>query len=61
MFRPGSQKRTAAPDPRGEDHRRDRADHVPHCLRRVSHLLLHSLQGVFLMLPSLPAVAGRFV
>lgn len=43
MFRPGSQKRTAAPDPRGEDDRRDRADHIPHCLRRVSNLLLHSL------------------
>lgn len=65
MFRPGSQKRTAAPDPSGEDHRRDRTDHVPYCLRCVSHLLLHSLQGLLLMLsllllPLLPA-AGRFM
>lgn len=49
MFRPGSQKRTAAPDPRREDHRRDRAHHLPHCLRRLSHILLHPLQSVLLM------------
>lgn len=63
MFRPGSQKRTAAPNPGGEDHRRHRPNHVSDCVCRVSHLLLHPLQGVFLMVPLRPPLlaAGRFV
>lgn len=48
VLRPGAEKGTPAPDPGGQDDRRDRPDHVPVGVRRLSHILLHPLQGLLL-------------
>lgn len=48
MLRPGAEKGAAPPDPGGKNDRRNRADHLPVGLRRVSHILLHPLQGLLL-------------
>lgn len=48
MLRPGAEKGATSPDPGGQNDRRDRPYHLPVGVRRVSHILLHPLQGLLL-------------